>query len=217
MLKWRNSCIGRYKILEVDQKKYLVDTLHTKPRFLLFATSPDTVKFSIAEIDIKNTIFDKEETGFKFGTLLAVLITQPIAGVLYKFGKKIFEAHAISEHIFLKISLFILSIIVSTFAFTFISQLDKKKFETMAGKEAFSDQLVVYPKGQKNYLIVSMLIILSIIGILYLKTNNSFDSGFLYIASIVTFGFLIFARYIPQSNYKDLSHQINSIQTNLKE
>ena len=210
MLNWKNSCVGRYKILEMNQKKYLIDTLNTKPSFLLFATSPEVVKFNIAEIDSQSSTFDKEENEFKIGPFLAVLITQPIVGLLYRFGKTFFTTNSISERILFKLFLFILTIIISIFAFIVVSKIDKYKLEKNESL-IFNKQLSVYTKGQKNYLIITMLGILSIIGILYLKTQNGSESAYIYLSSIVTFGFLIFVRYIPQSNYKDFEYDISQL------
>lgn len=209
MLDVKNSRIGRYKLLEVNHKRYLIDTLNTKPNFLCFMFSPKEVVFSISEIDRKDTSLDKEEIKFKFGPILGVLVTLPLTRLIYDFGKTLFINNSIDEQILFKIILFILSILIPIFTFITVSKIDKNKLETKIEKVTFNEQLVINAKSQKKHQISFLLILVLIIGIIYFKTQNGTEAVLLLLSAMVTFGCLIGTRYALQSNDKGTEYHIS--------
>ena len=97
MLKWNNSKIGRYKIINTQKEKFIVDTFRSTPKVLLFATSPDIVKFKMFKISSNNNAFDKNKS--KASIVSVVLITQPFVTFIYKLGKQLFINYSVNENL----------------------------------------------------------------------------------------------------------------------
>ncbi|EME8275015.1 hypothetical protein KUC01_002709, partial [Enterococcus faecium] len=103
MLKWNNSKIGRYKIINTQKEKFIVDTFRSTPKILLFATSPDIVKFKMFKISANNNAFNKNKSKASIGTLTVVLITQPFVTFIYNLGKQLFINYSVNESSFFKV------------------------------------------------------------------------------------------------------------------
>lgn len=189
MLDIKNSKYGRYKILKVDNKKYLLDTFNTKPNFLLFLTSPQVVQFRIVELPSSHK-FDKEDNAINIGTTTIVFLTMPLVTFLYEFGKSFFILNSINNFQFIKILFFIGSVLASIFLFLFISYLEKVKCKKELSGDKFDKELTVKTNGKKNYLIFTMLFLIILTGGVYLTSKDGTEAVMLVISSIITFGFL---------------------------
>lgn len=129
MLKWNDSKIGRYKIINNQKEKFIVDTFRSTPKVLLFATSPDIVKFKMFKISSNNNAFNKNKRKASIGILAVVLITQPFVTFIYNLGKQLFINYSINENLIFKVSLFILSVILSIGVYIFISKIDEYRLK----------------------------------------------------------------------------------------
>lgn len=209
MLKWNDSTIGRYKIIETPKGKFIVDTFCSRPKILLLATSPNTVEFKIYQISSNNYVFDKNKVRTPVGTISIVLITQPFVTFIYMMGRHLFIDYSVNDRMIFKIALFILSILLSIGIYILVSKIDEYKFKKSGIKsEEYTHDLIIETNGQKNYSIISFLVLLSLMAVIYLKIQNGTESAVLCVVSIITFGFMIISRYIAQSNYKDLEYEI---------
>lgn len=217
MLEWYNSRFGRYKIIEIKKERYkeryIVDTYHSKPKILLLATSPKIVTFKVTQIALDDYNLNKNDSRLSIGTLSIVLITQPLVTLIYNLGKNLFINYSISEQMIFKALLFILSVISSVIMYIIISHIDKYKIGKTLGEENIADthELIIKTKGQKNYSIISLLVLLSLVAAMYFKSQDGTEAILLCIASIITFGFMFISRYIAQTNYKDLAYQISQL------
>ncbi|KXF71673.1 hypothetical protein [Enterococcus faecalis] len=218
MLKWNNSKIGRYKIINTQKEKFIVDTFRSTPKILLFATSPDIVKFKMFKISANNNAFNKNKSKASIGTLTVVLITQPFVTFIYNLGKQLFINYSVNESSFFKVSLFILSVILSIGVYIFISKIDEYRLKKIGGIQItdYSHELMIKTNGKKNYSIISFLVLLIILLFIYLKSQDGSEAVILCLVSLITFGFMIISRYIAQSNYKELKYKIREIGTSDK-
>lgn len=209
MLKWSDSTIGRYKIIETPKGKFIVDTFCSRPKILLLATSPNTVKFKIYQISSNNYVFDKNKVRTPVGTISMVLITQPFVTFIYMMGRHLFIDYSVNDRMIFKIALFSLSILFSIGIYILVSKIDEYKLKKSGIKsEEYTHDLIIETNGQKNYSIISFLVLLSLMAVIYFKIQNGTEAAVLCVVSIITFGFMIISRYIAQSNYKDLKYEI---------
>ncbi|MFS1134794.1 hypothetical protein [Enterococcus hirae] len=213
MLKWNDSKIGRYKIINNQKEKFIVDTFRSTPKVLLFATSPDIVKFKMFKISSNNNAFNKNKRKASIGILAVVLITQPFVTFIYNLGKQLFINYSINENLIFKVSLFILSVILSIGVYIFISKIDEYRLKKIGNIQItdYSHDLVIKTNGKKNYSIISFLVLLIILAFIYLKSQDGNEAIILCIVSLITFGFMIISRYIAQSNYKELNYEIREV------
>ncbi|MEY8538322.1 hypothetical protein AALM99_07695 [Lactococcus muris] len=210
MLRWSNSKIGRYKIIDTQKGRFIVDTFRSTPKILLLATSPSIVKFKMFQISSNNDAFNKDKGKPSIGTLSIVLITQPFVTLIYQLGKQLFINYSVNDYMIFKVFLFILSILLSIGIYMFVSKVDEYKLKKIGSIETteYSHDLVIKTNGQKNYSIISFLILLILMAFIYLKSQDGTEAVILCVVSLITFGFMMISRYIAQTNYKELEYEI---------
>lgn len=215
MLEIEQSKIGRYKILNLGEKKYLLDIDFTNPIAMLFE-SPANHKLSGVLIDEKIYQEVKGKVKGSIGILPIVLITQPFIGIVYNLGQSFLSTINENSILIFKIINIFFTISVSVIGKLIISWNDKRIANNyISDKRIF--EIVVYDEQKKyqrnkTFLTDSWLIILltAVVPlILYFKLNDGKEIAFYFIFSIAFFLFLIMSRYPLQSSiYKSYNVKI---------
>lgn len=217
MLEIEQSRIGRYKILNNRDEKYLLDVDFTNPISMLFESPANRELFGIL---IDENIYQKLKGKIQgqVGVLPAVLITQPLVGIVYRLGQEVMGKVNGNSTLVFKIISIIFTILVSVVVKKILSWNDSRILKKyMLNKEKVS--IVVYMnKGvkqfHKTFLTDSWLLILLIAVIplfLYFKLNDGGEIAFYFVFSLAFFSFLIMSRYPLQSTiYKNYNVRIKN-------
>ena len=211
-----NSKIGRYKVYEEKNQKYLIDTQYTNPILELFIPPHARKLRAYQFLSNSISIFEKSGGNLSFGTLTGVLITQPLITFLYNIGESYFKKFSDQSYLLVKLILLIVTFLLTLSVYSFISKLDEKRFNKLIQNQniiefeleiAFPENITSNNiKHMKNYtrdMILTIVVILSIPLYLYLTTSDGSEAIMLVIISVLTFAILIMVRYAIQSSYEE--------------
>lgn len=126
MLDIKFSTVYGYALLYDKDKIYLVNTIYSKA---LFNLSKDAEKTTLEAYQIDQQEATNLEANKKgMGTLSAVLITQPIATLIYNFGKYTFKNYGISDSIAVKLLLLMITLFITLLLSRFFQNSREKKY-----------------------------------------------------------------------------------------
>lgn len=214
MNKIYNSKIGRYKIYDENGQKYLIDTKYANPVLSLFIPPHSRALKAYQFSNNAISSFEKSGENLSFGTLTAVLMTQPIVTFLYNIGKNYFQSLSEQNYFLIKILLLILTLMISLSVFSFINKVDKNKFNKLKASNNGTELAlhINFPenitsnniKHMKNYtrdMILTIVVILSVPLYIFFSASDGSEAIMLVISSVLTFAILVMERYVIQSSY----------------
>ena len=117
-INFRGLDVAYFDVLEMGEKKYVLDSNSTTPKSYYWGFSPENLEVDLIELDSKNKNFDKK---IKMGPSGMRMVYICFSLLLYRVVTSIFRYYDISHHLHLKVSLFL---ILHTIAFSFYMGLD---------------------------------------------------------------------------------------------
>ena len=110
-----------FGILEMDGKRYVLDSNSLTSKRYYWGFAPKEFKLDIIELEASNRNFDKKIKMAPEGShSLAVRLGIGLSLVLNRIWTGIFRYYSISQNLYLKISLFLLSILLAFVIYRFI-------------------------------------------------------------------------------------------------
>ena len=107
-LKFSNSNIGCYQIVEASNKKrYVVDSSSINSKGTVWGFWPETITVTGYEIDKNNVQFDVRQKPLDRPMTSLVIAMQPISAGLYFLLKNTFIALEVSQQWLLKLALYL--------------------------------------------------------------------------------------------------------------
>ena len=116
------------------REKYVLDSNSTTPKSYYWGFSPENLEVDLIELDSKNKNFDKK---IKMGPSGMRMVSIGFSLLSYKVVTSIFRYYDISHYLYLKVSLFLISILVAYIVYQrYFNQIKKGDFKSfIAGKE----------------------------------------------------------------------------------
>ena len=113
-INFRGLDVAYFDVLEMGEKKYVLDSNSTTPKSYYWGLSPETLEVDLIELDSQNKNFDKKIKMAPEGRRsIAISISVALSSALYRIGAGIFRYYSISQNLYLKILLFLISILVA--------------------------------------------------------------------------------------------------------
>lgn len=185
-LIFKESNIFCHQIVEINNKKYLLDASIAKPKTYYWGVSTDSITVEMIELKNINQTLETAISLFKTGTI--VVIVQPFIVLLYNQLKSYFNCYDISGQLILKSLLFVLSIFISYLIFRSLLWRAHKIVKTLSLTENRKLRLNFkpIPKRKRNYDAFMLNSIVVICFILYLLVDNGSEGAILVIAGIIS-------------------------------
>ena len=113
-VKFRALDVYYFGILEMDEKRYVLDSNSLTSKSYYWGFAPKEFKLDIIELEDSNRNFDKKIKMAPEGRRsIAISISVALSSALYRIGAGIFRYYSISQNLYLKILLFLISILVA--------------------------------------------------------------------------------------------------------
>ncbi|MFB4033669.1 hypothetical protein ACE1R5_09420, partial [Streptococcus pneumoniae] len=125
-INFRGLDVAYFDVLEMGEKKYVLDSNSTTPKSYYWGIKTDTITVDMVEIEKNNNQFAIKPRRPVSATMGAIIV-QPIVKVSYDALKELFIHNNISEQILLKLLLFAISMLISYFAILISLKLSHKK------------------------------------------------------------------------------------------
>ncbi|MFC3920738.1 DUF443 family protein [Streptococcus lactarius] len=195
-LKFRYSNIAVFRIVEYNNKKFILDSTSIKGKSYFLGWLPKKVIANMVELSPSNNSFEiKSKT--RLGTSTVAIMVQPLVGISYRFMKQVFINWGVSQQIILKLGIFAFSMLLSYLMAVWYGKRAKLTFDSRIPKESKSYCLVFEPKGKRMFdwyiTIIANIVCLSF----FIGTNNGTEGALLIVNGIISWFGFVFMR-MPQ-------------------
>lgn len=178
-----------FGILEMDGKRYVLDSnsMTSKSYYLGFA--PKEFKLDIIELEDSNRNFDKKIKMAPEGRRsIAVSISVALSSALYRLGAGIFRYYSISQNLYLKILLFLLSILLAFVIYRFILWRSQKEIARRLTPNRPKYKIVFRNvKKQRQFHAYVFLVPIFIVFGIYMKIHNGTEAGLLFVNGMLAY------------------------------
>lgn len=111
-LKFKNANTMAYSIVEIENKKYIMDLGSMKGKRYFLGLMPNLITLDMIELTPSDDSFEiKSKT--KIGTTTISIMVQPFVALLYRAMESAFISMGLSQQIFTKSILFVLSMLLA--------------------------------------------------------------------------------------------------------
>lgn len=184
-----------YKIVEEEGEKYLFDMTTISPKTYFWGSLPE--KITVDGVKLKKTDgrFEKVVTA-KASKSSATVFSLGLGVPLSQFMTALFKAYQVSNHLSLKIALFLLSVFASYLTtlliIDFIRRSISRRIVNSERQYRLTFKRVTQKRQLEIYKIVALYIVLNLILLtFYFSIKNGTEGGDIVIAFIVSLGFFL--------------------------
>ena len=178
-----------FGILEMDGKRYVLDSNSLTSKSYYWGFAPKEFKLDIIELEDSNRNFDKKIKMAPEGRRsIAISISVALSSVLYRMGAGIFRYYSISQNLYLKILLFLLSILLAFVIYRFILWRSRKEIARRLTPNRPKCKIVFRNvKKQRQFHAYLFLIPIFIVFGFYMNTHDGTEACFLYINGMLAY------------------------------
>ena len=125
-LKFKNANTMAYSIVEIENKTYIMDLGSMKGKRYFIGLLPEGITVDMIELAPSNDSFEiKPKT--RLGTTTIAIMVQPFVALLYGAMKTAFISMGLSQQIFLKFIIFVLSMVFAYLGAIFYEKSTQRK------------------------------------------------------------------------------------------
>ena len=197
-LKFRNSNTLAYSIVEIDIKKYLLDLASIRGRRFLIGLLPKEIIFDMIELDPFNHSFEIKSRTSLTSTTIAVMV-QPLVAILYRILKSIFISAGLNQQIFMKIALFVFSMVLAYLGAIFYEKSARRKVALLIPNNCKPNnckrfKLVFKPNGKRLPVLIIGIVLNLICLILFLLDTSGSEVALIVVNGLISLFFFFIAR-----------------------
>ncbi|MBP2623453.1 hypothetical protein [Streptococcus oricebi] len=187
-LKFIPSNLASYQIVEAEGKKYLMDTSTMSPKSYLWGSLPNEISVEMIELT-PNTVdsfrlLGKAKSRTTLGTATIVLMVQPFVKIIDSLLTTFFNQNDISQRLFIKIALFLISILLTYLGFIFYARIiHKKSASQLTGQE--KQYQMIFKTSNRRYYECYFLISMILICLIFYMLISGGREGFLLIINTI--------------------------------
>ena len=204
-LKFKYSNIAVFRIVNFENKQYILDPTSIRGKSYFFGLLPKEVTVDMIELFSSNESFGiKSKTPLEISTI--AILVQPLVGFSYRLMKETFIGWGISQQLSLKLGVFAFSMILSYLMAICYEKVAIRKYKSRIPKNSRRYRLVFEPKGKRIIDWYFIFVINIICLAFFMGTDNGSEGALLVINGIISWFYFVMMR-MPQvpSYYKTLS------------
>lgn len=203
-LKFKYSNIAVFRIVNFENKQYILDPTSIRGKSYFFGLLPKEVTVDMSELSSSNESFEiKSKTPLGISTI--AILVQPLVGFSYRLMKEAFIGWGISQQLSLKLGVFAFSMILSYLMAICYEKVAIRKYKSRIPKNSRRYRLVFEPKGKRIIDWYFIFVINIICLAFFMGTDNGSEGALLVINGIISWFYFVMMR-MPQvpSYYKTL-------------
>ncbi len=146
-INFRGLDVAYFDVLEMGEKKYVLDSNSTTPKSYYWGLSPETLEVDLIELDSQNKNFDKK---IKMGPSGMRMISIGLGLLSYRVVTSIFRYYNISHYPYLKVFLFLISILTAYIVYQSILMKSRKEISSRLSQEKKRYKIVFQNSKKKR-------------------------------------------------------------------
>ena len=140
-LKFKYSNIAVFRIVNFENKQYILDPTSIRGKSYFFGLLPKEVTVDMSELSSSNESFEiKSKTPLGISTI--AILVQPLVGFSYRLMKEAFIGWGISQQLSLKLGIFAFSMILSYLMAICYEKVAIRKYKSRIPKNSRRYRLV---------------------------------------------------------------------------
>lgn len=187
-LKFRGLDVAYFDVLEMGEKKYVLDSNSTTPKSYYWGLSPETLEVDLIELDSQNKNFDKK---IKMGPSGMRMVSIGLGLLSYGVVTSIFRYYDISHYLYLKVSLFLISILVAYIVYQGILIKSRKEISSRLSQEKKRFKIVFQNNKKKRQFHAYLFLILHVIALaIYMGLDDGTEAAILVLNGLLAYLFI---------------------------
>ena len=187
-INFRGLDVAYFDVLEMGGKRYVLDSNSMTSKSYYWGFSPEIFEVDLIELDSQNKNFDKR---IKMGPSGMRMVSIGLGLLSYKVVTSIFRYYDISHNLYLKVSLFPISILVAYIVYQSILMKSRKKISSRLSKEKKRYKIVFQNNKKKRQFHAYLFIILHVIALaIYMGQDNGTEAAILVLNGMLAYLFI---------------------------
>ena len=185
---FRGLDVAYFDVLEMGGKKYVLDSNSTTPKSYYWGFSPENLEVDLIELNSNNKNFDKK---IKTGSSGMRMVGIGFGLVLYKLVTSIFRYYNISHSPYLKVFLFLISILIAYIVYQSILMKSRKEISSRLSQEKKRYKIVFQNNKKKRQFHAYLFIILHVIALaIYMGLDDGTEAAVLVLNGMLAYLFI---------------------------
>ena len=187
-INFRGLDVAYFDVLEMGEKKYVLDSNSTTPKSYYWGLSPETLEVDLIELDSQNKNFDKK---IKMGPSGMRMVSIGFGLLSYEVVTSIFRYYDISHNLYLKVSLFPISILVAYIVYQSILIKSRKEISSRLSQEKKRFKIVFQNNKKKRQFHAYLFLILHTIAFsIYMGEDDGTEAAILVLNGLLAYLFI---------------------------
>lgn len=187
-INFRGLDVAYFDVLEMGEKKYVLDSNSTTPKSYYWGLSPETLEVDLIELDSKNRNFDKK---IKMGPSGMRMASISLGLLSYKVVTSISRYYDISHNLYLKVSLFPISILVAYIVYQSILIKSRKEISSRLSQEKKRFKIIFQNNKKKRQFHAYLFLILHTIAFsIYMGEDDGTEAAILVLNGLLAYLFI---------------------------
>lgn len=192
-LKFKNANTMAYSIVEIENKKYIMDLGSMKGKSYFLGLMPNLITLDMIELTPSDDSFEiKSKT--KIGTTTISIMVQPFVALLYRAMNSAFISMGLSQQIFMKSILFVLSMLLAYLGAVYYEKTSRRNTLSRIPKNSKRYRVKFKPNGKRNpVLLFGFLLNIICLGF-FMGISDGSEGAVLVINGLISTFFFFIAR-----------------------
>ena len=187
-INFRGLDVAYFDVLEMGEKKYVLDSNSTTPKSYYWGLSPETLEVDLIELDSQNKNFDKK---IKMGPSGMRMVSIGLGLLSYGVVTSIFRYYDISHSPYLKVFLFLISILIAYIVYQSILMKSRKEISSRLSQEKKRYKIVFQNNKKKRQFYAYFFIILHVIALaIYMGLDDGTEAAILVLNGLLAYLFI---------------------------
>ena len=202
-LNFKTANTMAYSIVEIENKTYIMDLGSMKGKRYFIGLLPEEITVDMIELAPSNDSFEiKPKT--RLGSTTIAIMVQPFVALLYGAMKTAFISMGLSQQIFLKFIIFVLSMVFAYLGAIFYEKSTQRKVASRIPGNSKRYRLTFKPNGKRNPALVFGIVLNLVCLAFFMGINSGSEGAVLVINGLISIFFFVFARMpVISSSYRN--------------
>jgi hypothetical protein len=192
-LKFKNANTMAYSIVEIENKKYLMDLGSMKGKLYFLGLMPNLITLDMIELTPSDDSFEIKSKP-KIGTTTISIMVQPFVALLYRAMESAFISMGLSQQIIIKSILFVLSMLLAYLGAVYYEKTSRRNALSRIPKNSKRYRVKFKPNGKRNpVLLFGFLLNIICLGF-FMGISDGSEGAVLVINGLISTFFFFIAR-----------------------
>ena len=192
-LKFKNANTMAYSIVEIENKKYIMDLGSMKGKLYFLGLMPNLITLDMIELTPSDDSFEIKSKP-KIGTTTISIMVQPFVALLYRAMESAFISMGLSQQIFMKSILFFLSMILAYLGAVYYEKNSRRNTLSRIPEKSNRYRVKFKPNCKRNPVLLFGFLLNIICFEFFMGINDGSEGAVLVINGLISTFFFFIAR-----------------------